>query len=43
MKLIMAYLLPFMAAYGNSERMDIDIPQVGTDVKVECAGDRIQG
>ena len=36
------FLLPFVTAYLDVERVDIDIPQIGTDIVVECEGDRIQ-
>lgn len=36
------FLLPLCLAYSPSERVDIDIPQIGKDVIVECEGDRIQ-
>jgi len=35
-------LIPLAAAYLDSERVDIGIPQVGTDVIVNCDGDKIQ-
>ena len=34
--------IPLAAAYLDSERVDIGIPQVGTDVIVNCDGDKIQ-
>jgi len=36
------FLLPFCSAYVDVERVDIDIPQIGSDIIVECEGDRIQ-
>lgn len=40
--LLFSLLLSATSAYLDLERVDIDIPQIGTDVIVECEGDRIQ-
>lgn len=39
---LLSLLLSVTLAYLDLERVDIDIPQIGTDIIVECEGDRIQ-
>ena len=39
---LLSLLFAVTFAYLDLERVDIDIPQIGTDIIVECEGDRIQ-
>ena len=40
--LLLPVLVGVVFGYLDLERVDIDIPQIGSDVIVECEGDRIQ-